>query len=942
MRLLICFLAACVTDVFSNELTRCCAGGTRHFKNSNTCSSIKSEGTSMLCQRAAAICCLRSLLDHSCDSGTEIAREEESCPSNINVLGGGLKKECCDCCLLAKDLLSRNEQCIAPVGFSAGCLRSFNKCCNGEFEITHASEIITGRPLNDPHVLHLGDRCSSSNCEHLCHDRGGERVECSCRSGFDLAPDGLACVDRNECQTRPSPCLASEDCVNTIGGYICQRKISRLVPHRHRANRVGNAPRRMRDDPYSRAGEYREASQANTEFGCPIGWSFQHGQCVECSLSHACSLPNQHCLPSPDNNYGLGTCVCNRGYYWSTVNHSCEDIDECATLMDDCLESQRCLNTPGSFKCIRTLSCGTGYAMDSATEQCRDVDECNLGSHDCGALYQCRNTQGSYRCDPKKCGDGELQNPVTGECTSITCPNGYYPKNGMCIDIDECSSGHNCGSGEECVNTPGAFRCQQKGNLCAHGYEVNEATGFCEDVNECQQGVCGKMECINLPGTYKCKCGPGYEFNDGKKRCEDIDECIKFAGHVCDLSAECINTIGSFECKCKPGFQLASDGRRCEDVNECATGIATCEQKCVNIPGSYQCICDRGFALGADGTKCEDIDECSIWAGSGNDLCMGGCINTKGSYLCQCPPGYKIQPDGRTCVDVDECGLGECGGSDKVCVNTLGSFKCHSIECPTNYIHDSLNKNRCNRSPSACGLPEECSKVPLFLTYQFISLARAVPISSHRPAITLFKVSAPNHPDTDVAFELHLKTTIVDAPNVLPAIRANFLLQKGEKRNSAVVTLRDSLDGPQTVKLQLLLRMSKKGKSVNTQIADGYSCIKVCSAEDTECLGNHTREMLYQFRAVPSLKSIISPIEVSRIVTHMGVPFSVDYSLDFKGQRHFQIVQDRNIGIVQLVKPIRGPSVETIKVNIHTKSRTGVILAFNEAIIEISVSKYPF
>ncbi|ULT94232.1 hypothetical protein L3Y34_003599 [Caenorhabditis briggsae] len=728
MRLCFIFLAVLVTDTIANELTRCCAGGTRHFKNSNTCSSIKSEGTSMTCQRAASICCLRSLLDSACDSGTDIAKEEESCPSNINILGGGLKKECCDCCLLAKDLLNRNEPCVAPAGFSAGCLRSFNKCCNGEFEITHASEIITGRPLNDPHVLHLGDRCSTSNCEHLCHDRGGEKVECSCRSGYDLAPDGMACIDRNECTIRPSPCASNEDCVNTIGAYICQRRITRLVPHRHRANRVGNAPRRMRDDPYSRAGEYREASQANTEFGCPMGWLYQHGHCV-------------------------------------------------------------------------------------------DVDECNLGSHDCGPLYQCRNTQGSYRCDPKKCGDGELQNPMTGECTSITCPNGYYPKSGMCNDIDECVTGHNCGAGEECVNTPGSFRCQQKGNLCAHGYEVNDATGFCEDVNECQQGVCGSMECINLPGTYKCKCGSGYEFNDAKKRCEDIDECSKFAGHVCDLSAECINTIGSFECKCKPGFQLASDGRRCEDVNECTTGIATCEQKCVNIPGSYQCICDRGFALGPDGTKCEDIDECSIWAGSGNDLCMGGCINTKGSYLCQCPPGYKIQPDGRTCVDVDECAMGECAGTDKVCVNTLGSFKCHSIDCPTNYVHDSLNKN---------------------------------------------------------------------------------------------------------------------------QIADGYSCIKVCSTDDTECLGNHTREVLYQFRAVPSLKTLSTPIEVSKIVTHMGVPFSVDYSLDYVGKRHFKIVQDKNIGIVQLVKPIRGPTVETIKVNIHTKSRTGVILAFNEAVIEISVSKYSF
>lgn len=198
-------------------------------------------------------------------------------------------------------------------------------------------------------------------------------------------------------------------------------------------------------------------------------------------------------------------------------------------------------------------------------------------------------------------------------------------------------------------------------------------------MNECQQGVCGSMECINLPGTYKCKCGPGYEFNDAVIRKKIITKKIYFRRRDVKMLMSVSSLlvmfviyqpsvltlyefalkfphfqftfqIGSFECKCKPGFQLASDGRRCEDVNECTTGIAACEQKCVNIPGSYQCICDRGFALGPDGTKCEDIDECSIWAGSGNDLCMGGCINTKGSYLCQCPPGYKIQPDGRTCV----------------------------------------------------------------------------------------------------------------------------------------------------------------------------------------------------------------------------------------------------------------------------------------------------
>ncbi|KHJ86364.1 calcium binding EGF domain protein, partial [Oesophagostomum dentatum] len=121
----------------------------------------------------------------------------------------------------------------------------------------------------------------------------------------------------------------------------------------------------------------------------------------------------------------------------------------------------------------------------------------------------------SSRCDPKKCGEGELQNPQTGECTSIDCPLGYYPSNGMCHDVDECATGDRCAPGEECVNTAGSFRCQQKGNICPDGYAVNEATGFCDDINEClNSSVCGGLMCINLPGSFKWRWNGGYEFNE--------------------------------------------------------------------------------------------------------------------------------------------------------------------------------------------------------------------------------------------------------------------------------------------------------------------------------------------------------------------------------------------------------------------------------------------
>ncbi|ETN75074.1 hypothetical protein NECAME_12509 [Necator americanus] len=119
----------------------------------------------------ASICCLRALLDSACEEGTSLARQDEMCPSSINTLGGGLRKECCDCCLLAKDLLHKNQPCIAPTGFSAACLKSFTRCCQGSLEITQPFPQITGSPTSDSGAVYLGDRCVNAKCEHLCNDR---------------------------------------------------------------------------------------------------------------------------------------------------------------------------------------------------------------------------------------------------------------------------------------------------------------------------------------------------------------------------------------------------------------------------------------------------------------------------------------------------------------------------------------------------------------------------------------------------------------------------------------------------------------------------------------------------------------------------------------------------------------------------------------------------
>ena len=84
---------------------------------------------------------------------------------------------------------------------------------------------------------------------------------------------------------------------------------------------------------------------------------------------------------------------------------------------------------------------------------------------------------------------------------------------------------------------------------------------MCEDVDECTRGthMCrGEQEfCVNIPGSYQCKCEDGYEMTDGK--CADLDECIMNLDFKCQKDAAqqimCVNTRGSYTCQCAPGLQ---------------------------------------------------------------------------------------------------------------------------------------------------------------------------------------------------------------------------------------------------------------------------------------------------------------------------------------------------------------------------------------------------
>ncbi|XP_043362786.1 adhesion G protein-coupled receptor E3-like isoform X21 [Dermochelys coriacea] len=198
--------------------------------------------------------------------------------------------------------------------------------------------------------------------------------------------------------------------------------------------------------------------------------------------------------------YPLGLCIAL--YLSGTVaqNNGTQGTTE------DCIKYMLC---PSNAKCVNNTHCtclhgyrsGKDRFFTDPMETCDDINEC-LGPSlaDCGPNTNCNNTAGTYFC---------------------TCINGYEPSSGK-------------------------------------GQFMNASENTCQDIDECQQNatVCEPHgNCINMPGSYRCKCswGFGKSQKDASKICTDIDECHKIP-NICGPNATCINTNGSYRCECRAGY----------------------------------------------------------------------------------------------------------------------------------------------------------------------------------------------------------------------------------------------------------------------------------------------------------------------------------------------------------------------------------------------------
>uniref|UniRef100_H2PQV9 Matrilin-2 n=2 Tax=Pongo abelii TaxID=9601 RepID=H2PQV9_PONAB len=231
----------------------------------------------------------------------------------------------------------------------------------------------------------------------------------------------------------------------------------------------------------------------------------------------------------------------------------------------------------------------------------------------------------------------------------------------MCSTLE-----HNCA--HFCINIPGSYVCR-----CKQGYILNSDQTTCriQDLCAMEDHNCEQL-CVNVPGSFVCQCYSGYALAEDGKRCMAVDYCAS-ENHGCEH--ECVNADGSYLCQCHEGFALNPDKKTCTKIDYCASSNHGCQHECVNTDDSYSCRCLKGFTLNPDKKTCRRINYCAL----NKPGCEHECVNTEESYYCRCRRGYTLDLNGKTCSRVDHCAQQD-HGCEQLCLNTEDSFVCQCSE----------------------------------------------------------------------------------------------------------------------------------------------------------------------------------------------------------------------------------------------------------------------
>ena len=382
---------------------------------------------------------------------------------------------------------------------------------------------------NDECSLGIHQCPLNSYCTNTFRAIDPRGYKCFCNPGYtgvDLGGNVLGCNDIDECSDGSANCAIDEVCINTQGGFTCNKDICTSLSCSH------------------------DCTNTNPiQCTCPYGMylSTNGRDCLdldECLIgTHSCDTSKSNCQDRPVSvAYPLGyTCECNTGYE-SDSSGNCININECVEGLDNCNDATEiCADWLGTFTCEPLCTafhgcshgctngnlpctCPDGYSLATDGKTCADDNECTDGSHTCVENSVCFNTS-TNRKYPK----GYQCNCDTGYTPVVT--NGGLDSTGECVDINECdTNNHNCAPGELCFNTIGGF--------------------VCNIIDPCDTLGCSHV-CDSVTAT--CSCPEGMELDPVGTSCQLIDEEVEVKCESNHMEV----LIGKKYFESSDGFQLS-------------------------------------------------------------------------------------------------------------------------------------------------------------------------------------------------------------------------------------------------------------------------------------------------------------------------------------------------------------------------------------------------
>ena len=546
---------------------------------------------------------------------------------------GLYKGECYDPCPIG--MFNNNGQCEnCGVG---GCLHCTDKFTCGE---CLPPKFLCGNKCVDtlPSGTYPIDEKTCGLCKDECEECSAYDICKKCRDGYFLFEERI--------------CLAS--CPYGFRNDHNSRKCIPCISHCKRCSVDGQC-----DECYE---EYVLLDNRECGLSCPTGQVPFKGVCIPCTHQDTCAVCDannvDNCIDciTPYVLLPNKTCGADCGfYYYPDDNNVCQPCQRSDCMM--CKSDGTCIQCkPGKYLFNNNIDCvypcPDGYIEDG--DVCTKCDsncrKCLLDNKStCTACYYPDYLLREGTCVEKECGDYYYQNKETCEhciegcleCTnSYSCKycdvvNGYYFKDGICVE--DCGEGYRMnkqGYCEKCdVSYCGVCKSSSATcDACVESYVLYN--------NICYQSECPRMSYLSPDQPGKCKSCPMY-----------CDKCIN--NEIC---VECTKpkVLQGSLCKDKCDDRFYNDDGICK---ECSN--KRCKRCDVHDDKCSLCEDDEYYYNGDCVTTCPTgtfVNENRICQPC-NPKCAS-CISHEDNCL-SCNEPYIYDPDGIDDKCVTECEEGE-------------------------------------------------------------------------------------------------------------------------------------------------------------------------------------------------------------------------------------------------------------------------------------------